>query len=285
VRRLVAAFYSGQSGDQSPHSIGDAMRDSPPMQRTFSMMAALRELLAERPEAELYTRPRDVERLITYGLEIPIKRMLPLTLREAFRYLCLLRGESLHAPVTSLADRPLYGLLHIGPPCNIIFIRDRLSRQTHNYVLAHELGHFLADVFRVQQLWLRSLPEQKEAIARAFAWRECDARLELVALIKGLPPRPKEIIRRGQALRPETVEREMQADLFARELIAPWDTVAPLMQSRDNAEAVSLLGETFQLPRRMAESYVEDLRRYLAPQPNAIEELFSTLLAPARRSH
>ena len=74
-------------------------------------------------------------------------------------------------------------MLHIGPPCNIIFVRDKLSPQTHNYVLAHELGHFLADVFRVQQLWLKSLPEQKNAIERAFAWRECEARLKVIEVL------------------------------------------------------------------------------------------------------
>ena len=257
------------------------MRDSPQMQRVFSMVAVLRDLLADRPESGIQVLPRDVERLITYGLEIPIKRMLPLTIRGAFRYLCILDGKRFRGLATSVADRPLYGLLHIGPPCNLIFIRDGLSPQVHNYVLAHELGHFLADVFRVQQLWLRSLPEQKEAIERAFAWRECDARLELYALIKGLPPRPKPILSRGQAISPETVEREIQADLFARELIAPWEVVAPLMQSHDRAQLVTLLYEEFRLPRRIAEDYIEDLRRYLAPQPNAIAMLFSTLLAPA----
>lgn len=256
------------------------MRDSPQMRRVFSMIAALNDLLAARPESEIQTLPRDVERLITYGLEIPIKRMLPLTIREAFRYLCVLRGDE-RSPVISTADRRLYGLLHIGPPCNIIFIRDQLSPQVHNYVLAHELGHFLADVFRVRQLWLRSLPEQKDAIERAFAWRGCDALLELHAFIKGLPPRPKEMLNRGQALSPETVEREIHADLFARELIAPWDVVSPYAQSCDKVQFAALLYDEFRLPRRIAEGYFEDLRHYLAPQPNAIEGLFSALLAPS----
>jgi hypothetical protein len=262
----------------------NAMRDSLPMQRVFSMIAALDDLLAERPESGIHELPRDVERVITYGLEIPIKRMLPLTLRQAFRYLCILRGASFQSAVVSVADRQLYGLLHIGPPCNLIFIRDHLSPQTHNYVLAHELGHFLADVFRVQQLWLKSLPEQKDAIERAFAWRECDARLELYAFIKGLPPRPKEIMNRGQAISPDTVEREIQADLFARELIAPWNVVLPHLQSCDKTQFVTLLHEKFRLPRRIAEGYFEDLRHYLAPQPNAIEGLFSALLVSSDKS-
>jgi hypothetical protein len=259
------------------------MRDSPQMHRVFSMIAALHDLLAERPETGINALPRNVERIITYGLEIPIKRMFPLTIREAFRYLCALRGKD-ETPLIPIADRKLYGLLHIGSPCNIIFIRDNLSPQVGNYVLAHELGHFLADVFRIQQLWLKSLPEQKKAIERAFAWRECDARLELYAFIKGLPPRPKEIMSRDQAISPETVEREIQADLFARELIAPWDAVSHLLQSSDRAEFVARLYEKFGLPRRIADNYFEDLQHYLAPQPNAIEGLFSTLLTSSNES-
>jgi hypothetical protein len=254
------------------------MRESPQMQRTFSMAAALYNILGERPEAQINLFPRNVEQIITFGLEIPIRRMLPLTIREAYRYLCILYGES-ESPVIPIADRKLYGLLHIGPPCKIIFVRDKLSPQVHNYVLAHELGHFLADVFRIQQLWLKSLPEQKQSIERAFAWHQCDARLELYAFIKGLPSRPEKIINRGQTISPETVEREIQADLFARELIAPWDVISPLFQSNNKLEFVTLLYEEFWLPRRIADSYWEDLRRYLAPQPNAIEGLFSTLLA------
>jgi len=253
------------------------MRDSPQMQRVFSMMAALNGLLAERPEVEMNVFPRNIERIIVYGLEIPLRRMLPLTIREAFRYLCILRGN-VESAIPRITDRQLYGLLHIGPPCNIIFVRDKLSPQAHNYVLAHELGHFLADVYRIQQLWLRSLPEQKEAIGRAFAWSECDARLELHAYIKGLPPRPQAIISRGQAMNSETVEREIQADLFARELIAPWDVVAPVFQSSDKLKLITLLYEEFGLPRRIAESYSADIERYFFPQPNAIEGLFASLL-------
>lgn len=253
------------------------MHDNPQMQRVFSMMAALSDLLAERPEIEISVFPRQIERIIAYGLEIPIKRMLPLTIREAFLYLCMLRSNHASATTPS-ADRELYGLLHIGPPCNIIFVRDKLSTQVHNYVLAHELGHFLVDVYRVRELWLRTLPEQKEAVSRAFAWRDCDARLELYAYIKGLPPRPQAITDRGQMIHPETVEREIQADLFARELIAPWDVVSPLFQSNDKSKLTTLLYEEYGLPRRIAASYVTDLEHYFAPQPNAIEGLFASLL-------
>jgi hypothetical protein len=256
------------------------VRDSPQMRRVLAITGALYNLLAERPAVELNAFPRNIERFIVYGLEIPVKRMLPLTIREATQYLCMLRGEA-EPTIAPLADRELYGLLHVGPPCNIIFVRDQLSDQARNYVLAHELSHFLADVFAIQQLWLKTLPEQKDAIQQAFAWQKIDAWLELHAFIKGLPARPKTITGRGQTMFPETVEREIQADLFARELIAPWDAVSPLFQSSNKAGVSSLMQEKFGLPRRIAASYAIDLERYLAPPPNAIEELFSTLLAPS----
>jgi hypothetical protein len=259
------------------------MRDGPQMQRVFSMMVALDDLLAEKSQIEMKVFPRNIERIIIYGLEIPIKRMLPLTIREAFLTLCILRGN-VESAVAGMADRELYGLLHIGSPCNIIFIRDKLSPQVHNYVLAHEIGHFLADVYHVQQLWIKTLPEQKKAIERAFAWREGDARLELYAYIKGLPPRPQAIISRGQTIVSETVEREIQADLFARELIAPWDVVAPLFQTNDQSTSVTLLYEEFGLPRKIASNYLTDLKRYFTPQPNAIEGLFAPLLTSSDKS-
>src|SRR2546423_598360 len=81
------------------------------MKRVFSIIAALYDLLAERRETEINALPRNVERIITYGLEIPIKRMFPLTIREAFRYLCILCGKD-ETPLIPMADRKLYGLLH-----------------------------------------------------------------------------------------------------------------------------------------------------------------------------
>jgi Zn-dependent peptidase ImmA (M78 family) len=129
--------------------------------------------------------------------------------------------------------------------------------------LAHELGHFLADVFLIQQLWLKTLPEQKDTIERIFSWQEYDALLEFCGLIKGLPNRPKAIVRRGDALAHETAEREIQADLIARELLAPWDTVSFLFQPNERRKFIALLREQFGLPLKIAAYYYDDLERSL----------------------
>jgi len=85
--------------------------------------------------SELLKFPRDIEQLILYGLEVPIVRRPNLTLYRASQYLCVLRGES-PKERDNIPDRELYGLLHVGPPCNIIFIRGDLPDHIRNYVLA-----------------------------------------------------------------------------------------------------------------------------------------------------
>jgi hypothetical protein len=147
--------------------------------------------------------------------------------------------------------------------------------------LAHELGHLLADVFLIQQLWLKTLPEQKETIERVFSWQEYDAYLEFYGLIKGLPNRPKAIVGRGDALAPETAEREIQADLIARELLAPWETVSSLFRPHEPREFIALLREQFGLPLKIAAYYYDDLKRFHTPTPDMIERLFSPFFHPA----
>src|SRR5438132_1591507 len=150
------------------------MRHSIHMQRILAITGAFYGFLYDRCNvSELLKFPRDIEQIILYGLEVPIVRKQNLTLRTVAQYLCVLRGES-PKERDKIPDRELYGLLHVGPPCNIIFIRGDLPDHIRNYVLAHELGHFLADVFMIQQLWVKTLPEQKETIERMFAWQEHD---------------------------------------------------------------------------------------------------------------
>src|SRR5262249_15626689 len=148
------------------------------MQRVLSLSDALFSILNEEIRLSVLRFPRDIERITVYGLEIPVVRRPNLTLHAASQYLCALRGSA-YAPQEKLADRALYGLLHVGPPCSIIFIREDLPPHIRNYVLAHELGHFLADIFFLQRLWLKTLPEQSESIQRAFAWDSYDADLDL----------------------------------------------------------------------------------------------------------
>lgn len=221
--------------------------------------------------------PRNIELLVNYSLEIPIIRLSDLTLQKAYRSLCILVDSSI-LEIPDQDDRPVYGLLHVGPPSNIIFLKDGLPTYLSNYILAHEVGHFMADIFYVRELWFKSLPEQKDAIFKIFSWQEMDGWLELRAVLKGLPPRPTTITTRGRRMNPDTSEMEIQADLIARELIAPWERVVKLFRKIDRAGLIDELHLSFGLPKRVAAYYYDDLQRCLFPAPDFVDRLFGPLL-------
>lgn len=221
--------------------------------------------------------PRDVAALVSSGLDIPILRQPHLTVQNAREFLCILRGNY---PTSSAAisDRPLYGLLHIGPPSNLIFVSEELPTPFANYVMAHEISHFFADVFFVQQRWSQALPEKTHEIRRLFAWQQRDGWLELQALVRGLPSRPTQIMVRGSKELPETAEREWQADLIAREFLAPWYLVAPLFVQHGTKKIVELLCENFGLPTCVAYGYQNTLDTTLSPHNDVVDRLFGSLL-------
>lgn len=236
------------------------------------------------PNARLLAHfPRDVAALTSHGLEIPVLRLPHLTVQNAREFLCILRGDSF-APDTTLLDRPLYGLLHIGPPSNLILVEEELPAPVANYVLAHELSHFFADVFFVQQRWSQSLPENMREVRQLFSWQQRDGWLELQALIRGLPPRPNPILARGTRERPETAKREQLADLIARELLAPWSMVTPLFAQFGTQEIVEMLREYFGLPTWIAMGYRNALDITLSPHHDIVDRLFGQLVQHTYRT-
>src|SRR5579859_5831780 len=258
------------------------MHTTPRMRRAMTIAEVTLGLVVEKMGAEQTYAPfpRNITSFIIYGLEIPIVRLANLTLQAAADYLCILQAEA-GLPIRGKNDRSIKGLLHVGPPSNVIFVREDLPDHIANYVLAHELSHLVADVFFIEHLWLKSLPDQKDAIQRAFSWQGLNPLLELKALIKGLPARPQTITDRDKRVTSETIEREIQADLGARELLAPWDTVALLFRRDNRQELISLLHHQFGLPQRVASYYYDDLKRCLAPIPDGVSRLFAPLLPPS----
>jgi hypothetical protein len=249
--------------------------------RALTVAAALQEVTAARGMAAAWDQfPRDMLTVVLCGLELPVVQLPELTLHAAQNYLCVLRGSNI-MDQPSIHDRQLFGLLHVGPPSNTVFVRDGLSEETRNYILAHELGHFLADVFVVQKLWMRAMPQCRQAIERAFSWQETDGWLELQALLRGLPCRPPAIVMRGQVRDRRTSPREMLADLVARELLAPWHVLLPHAEASSRSELVTILREQFRLPRSVAEAYQRDLVRAVRPPPDAVGCLFAPLLSPS----
>lgn len=221
--------------------------------------------------ATLYLRfPRDIETLVSDALYIPIRSVSGLTLHAAGRYLCIRSAEQGE-------DRRLYGLLHVGPPATTIFIEEQLSPHMRNYIIAHELGHYIHDIFMVQQLWASSLQEQTAAIERAFSWQSPDPFLELQAFVKGLPGRPRTITTRGEAMRQETRTRELFANAIAIELLVPWQEASELFRLHQKSTCTTLLRKTYGVPSKIASYYYEDLQRALVPEPDFFEQLFAPL--------
>ncbi len=208
-----------------------------------------------------------------------------LSTHRAHEFFCTLRGSD--QPNTDVAspDRFLDGLLHIGPPSNLILIREEISSLSANYVIAHEISHFFADVFMVQQRWMQSLPERVDEIKRIFLWQRKDDWLELQALIKGLPPRPRQIMSRGRTELPETAARERQADLIARELLAPWHIVVSLFPHNETGDFLTFLRQQFGLHRWVARDYLDNLRVALSPRPDTIDRLFGPLVNKQNEEH
>jgi hypothetical protein len=218
-----------------------------------------------------------VAALVSYGLDIPIIRQPDLTVQNAHEFLCILRGSQ-STRSAAIPDRPLYGLLHIGTPSNLIFVSEELPISFANYVMAHEISHFFADIFFVQQRWSQALPEKTHEIRRLFAWQQRDGWLELQALIRGLPSSPTQIMARGSKELPETTARERQADLIARELLAPWHLVAPLFAHHGTERFAGILCEDFGLPAWVAQGYQNTLETTLSPRGDVVDRLFGPLL-------
>jgi hypothetical protein len=254
------------------------MHNTPLFRNALSVTKAIYDLVGNNIEENwlLEQFPRDIESLVLYGLEIPIVRLPILSLQTTENYLCALtKNEVLSGEEAD--KRPLYGLLHVGPPSNIIFVQDGLPRPIVNYILAHEIGHFMADVFWIRQLWMATMPEKRTAVQRAFAWEYLDGELELAAVIKGLPERPKTITARGDVINQHTSLREIRADLIAREMLAPWEIVSKLFSPNKKAMSL-LLQQKFGLPKKIAGQYADDLTQCLTNHPDTIDRLFGTLL-------
>lgn len=247
---------------------------APPVVRRAIMASnVLHELVKEKfgdATAHYLRFPRDIETLVSDTFYLPIRSIPDLTLHIAGEYLCI-RSEG------QGKDRRLHGLLHVGPPATTIFIEEKLSLRARNYIIAHELGHYIHDIFMVQQLWLSSLLEQKAAIVRAFSWQQSDPFLELQAFVKGLPSRPHTITTRGEAMHQETRARELFANAIAIEILAPWYEASALFKHYRKSECKKLLHEMYGVPSKVVLSYYEDLQRALVPEPDFFEQFLAPL--------
>jgi hypothetical protein len=224
--------------------------------------------------------PRDIRRLVRDGLEIPVRTVPELTLHKAYQRMARYGNHETILKQNS-PDRHLYGFLNVGSPLTIVFVEQTLSIQTQNFVIAHELGHYLADVYVLQQRWLEALPGKAGNVRKMFSWNSEINDLSLHALIKGLPERPSQIIERGDKMHVETGDREVMADLIGRELIAPWDMVYPLYLENDKHEFMKFMSNSFGLPQNIAARYFSDCENERSPSTDFLDRLFAPILRPS----
>lgn len=263
------------------------------IRRAQSVAQAVRTLVGERAHTGLLDNyPIDMEALVQGGLEVPVVYLPHLTVDTSQQYLCLYRGEPDWDPEPldsrPVANRRLYGLLYVGPPSAVIFVQEGLPEPVRNYVLAHEIGHYLADVMLVREAWFQAMPDAERLVREAFDWGALDPHVELRALLRGLPRRPRPIMARGRSVDYEVPTREIDADLTARELMAPWGEMASFYEkqldrgvpkSDRRHSAIWTLCEQYGLPLRIAAYYADDLERLLAPAPDTLDRLFGPLHA------
>src|SRR5574340_954614 len=90
---------------------------------------AIEDILSQDPEgAQLLQHfPRDVVALASYSLDIPIIRLPQLSTYSAHQFFCALRDVDQPDTAIATPNRLLDGLLHIGPPSNLILIREEIS--------------------------------------------------------------------------------------------------------------------------------------------------------------
>lgn len=217
--------------------------------------------------------PRDMESLVLLTLDVPVEYRQDLTLFDAEQYLCALRDVPYTPGVD--ADRELFGMLCIGFPVTLILVNASLNARVRNYVIAHEVAHFLVDIFTVRKLWFESLHHREYEVSRAFSWSNDSSWIELQAFVNGLPRRAKAITARGTAQRPETHEKEFEADMVARELLFPSEqAIRRFHKLRTKAHFIRCAREEYGLPLQVANAYYDDINLMLAPRPNFFGDLF-----------
>src|SRR5437016_1225602 len=94
------------------------------MIRVAVMTETVAALLGESYESLLTSFPRDIERIITFAVQVPVIKQQALTISAVTKFLCAIRGNQIDS--LEMSDRKLNGLLYVGPPSPLIFINTSL---------------------------------------------------------------------------------------------------------------------------------------------------------------
>jgi Zn-dependent peptidase ImmA (M78 family) len=209
--------------------------------------------------------PRELEDAIESAYPLTVKRLARLTLGSLREWL-----ESLGIPVNSSPDRPLCGFLAANRGSAILFVDANDAPDEQRYSLAHELAHFLRDVWRPRQRIGRVLGEAGKSVSDGCRPASQDERL--AAALEGIDLAVHvHLLPRDADGRPATAviaDAEESADVLAFELLAPATHLAGRAVSWSTKELVNHLCIDYGMPRREAARYAERLRPP-APRPDA----------------
>jgi IrrE N-terminal-like domain len=207
--------------------------------------------------------PREFEHASAYPLTV--KRLPGLTFGAIGAWL-----KRVEIVVNANPDRPLCGCLVATRGQAFLFVDAGDSADEQRFSLAHELAHFLRDVWRPRERVVRVLGAAAAEVCddRRGATREERVSAALEGVDLGIQVH---LLPRDADGRPATdaiADAEDCADLLAFELLAP---AAHLAQSGADAlpagELITRLATEYGLPRREAARYVAWLRPP-APQPD-----------------
>jgi hypothetical protein len=202
--------------------------------------------------------PRTLEAPLETGYDVTVKRLPGLTLasiRDWLAPLGIVVGET--------PDRRLCGCLAAARGSAFIFVDGDDVADEQRYTLAHELAHFIRDVWQPRQRVERMLGKVGTEVCDGDRAATQDERI--AATLEGLGLSVQvHLLPRDAAGRPSTAaiaDHEECADVLAFELLAP---VAHLAQAGalgwSDSELLHRLVSVYGLPPRDAARYVDRLR-------------------------
>lgn len=167
-------------------------------------------------------------------------------------------------------DRPVRGCLVALGGYGFAFVEANDPPAERRFTLAHELAHYLRDVWYPRR---RAVARLGPAVAEVLDGKRPATREErLHTVLRGLPAGPVvHLLGRGEDEPPEVHAAEAAADLLAFELLAPAEAIGV---SGDRAELVDRLVRTFGLPPGPAARYAA----VLVPEPIGPDRLLARLI-------
>lgn len=216
--------------------------------------------------------PREFENAIESAYPLTVKRLPNLTLGSLREWL-----QPLGIPFRSTDDRALCGCLAANHGSAMIFIDATDPADEQRFSLAHELAHFLRDIWRPRQRLTRVLGETGTKIfdgRRGASNDDCiSAALESIDLSPNL-----HLLARGADGRPATMaiaDAEESADVLAFELLAPATHLADRAEPWQEAELLDHLGAKYGIPRLEAIRYA----KRLCPPPPKVDSWIEAVRA------